>query len=275
MKHVLITGAGSGLGKALALRYAAAGAEIAISDLNAETGQQVTQLINDAGGAAFFIQCDITQQWGVEKMALQIAERWRSVDVLINNAGVATAGQFESESMEQWEWVMDINLLGHVRVTKSILPLLRLSVSANRAIINIASQAGLTPAPGMGSYSVTKAAMISLSETMNLELAQEGIHVAAVCPAFFDTNLNKSLRTKEPKMQTLINKMVKDSGIGASEIADIVFEEVAHRKFLVITHKRGVTAYRLKRFLPIDRYLAMIKKRSKKYLGSEPVTPKN
>ena len=266
MKKVLITGAGSGLGKALALRYAHSGAEICIADVNKEAGEAVAQHIVDAGSSAFFLQCDITQQWDVDKLAMTIAERWRSIDMLINNAGVATAGQLESESMEQWQWVIDINLLGHVRMTKACLPLLRNSDSDEKDIINIASQAGLTTAPGMGSYSVTKAAMISYSETAHLELAHEGIHVSVVCPAFFDTNLNKSLRSDDAGMQSVVSKMIKKSGISADEIAAKIYAAVKARKFMVITHKDGLKAHRMKRFMPIERYLKIVKERTKKFV---------
>ena len=103
-KTVLISGAGSGLGKALAELYANTGAEVCVSDINAETGQAVVERINANGGNAFFVACDITKQWDVDKLALMIAERWQSLDILINNAGVATAGLLDFESMEQWQW---------------------------------------------------------------------------------------------------------------------------------------------------------------------------
>lgn len=266
MKKILITGAASGLGKALALRYAKDGGEICIADLDVDAGQAVAQAINNSGGSAFFLECDITKQWDVDKLTMTLAERWRSLDMLINNAGVATAGQLESESMEQWQWVIDINLLGHVRMTKACLPLLRNSESADKDIINIASQAGLTTAPGMGSYSVTKAAMISYAETAHLELAHEGIHVSVACPAFFDTNLNKSLRSGDAGMQNVVSKMIKKSGVSADEIAAKIHASVSARKFMVITHKDGLKAYRLRRFLPIERYLKIVKERTKKFV---------
>ncbi|GAA6139277.1 SDR family oxidoreductase [Arenicella sp. 4NH20-0111] len=266
MKKILITGAGSGLGRALALRYAKAGGEICVCDVNKEGGDETVQLINNLGGSAFFLDCDITKQWDVDKLSIALAERWGALDMLINNAGVATAGQLEYESMEQWQWVLEINLLGHVRMTKAMLPLLRKSQSAQKDIVNIASQAGITAAPGMGSYCVSKAAMVSLSETSHLELAPEGIHVSAVCPAFFDTNLNKSLRTGDEKMKSVVDKMIKKSGISADSIADKVYAGVNARKFMILTHKQGIKAYRMKRFLPIERYLAMIKKRTAKFV---------
>ena len=265
MRKILITGAGSGLGEALAKRYAQAGAEICVADVNVEAGNAVVQQLEELGSEAFFVNCDITKQWDVDKLAMAIAERWRSVDMLINNAGVATAGGIESETMEQWQWVLDVNLLGHIRVTKACLPLLRNSEAADRAVINIASQAGLTAGPSMASYSVTKAAMVSLSESMYLEFAAENIHVAAVCPAFFDTNLNQSLRTSDPKMQAVVTKLIKTSGVSAGEIADKVYQQVAAKKFLIVTHKNGRKAFRLKRFLSMERYLNIVKKRMQKH----------
>ena len=134
MRKVLITGAGSGLGEALAKKYANEGSEICVADLNQEGGEAVVQQIQNAGGDAFFVKCDITQQWDVEKLAMTVAERWGSIDMLINNAGVASAGKIDTETMEQWQWVLDINLLGHVRMTKSCLPLLRNSEAADKTL---------------------------------------------------------------------------------------------------------------------------------------------
>lgn len=269
MRKILITGAGSGLGEALAKRYAQEGAEICVADINEEGGNAVVEQIQQNGGEAFFVKCDITQQWDVEKLTMKLAERWRSIDVLINNAGVASAGMVESESMEQWQWVLDINLLGHVRMTKNCMPLLRNSEAADRTIINIASQAGLTPAPGMTSYCVTKAAMVSLSETMHLEFAHENIHVAVVCPAFFDTNLNQSLRSSDAKMQAIVTKLIKKSGVTADEVANKVFNAVKLKKFMIVTHKEGLKAYRMKRFFSMERYLNIVKKRTKKFVKKD------
>jgi len=266
MNKVLITGAGSGLGKALALRYTAQGDEVCVADINAITAQEVVDEINANGGNAFAHTCDITKQWDVDKLAIALRERWSSVDVLVNNAGVATAGSLDSESLEQWQWVIDVNILGHVRMTKAMLPLLRDSHNQTKSIINIASQAGLTPAPGIGSYSMTKAALVSYSETAYLELAHENIHVSAACPAFFDTNLNESLRTGDDGMQNVVNKLIKKSGISADEIAGKIIEGVKARKFLILTHKQGLKSYRLKRFLPIERYLKIVTKRTKKFV---------
>jgi len=206
MRKILITGAGSGLGEALAKKYASEGAEICVADFNEEGGNSVVNQIQSTGGEAFFVKCDITQQWDVEKLVMTVAERWRSIDVLINNAGIASAGMLETETIEEWQR--------------------------------------------------------SLSETLYLELAPDDIHVAVVCPAFFDTNLNQSLQSSDPKMQAVVTKLIKKSGITADDIATKVFDAVNKKKFLIVTHKSGRQAHLLKRFLPIERYLKVVKKRT-------------
>lgn len=265
MHKVLITGAASGLGKALALRYAQAGAEVCIVDLNFTEGEAVVNLIQSTGGSAFFQACDITDKADVEQLSEIINERWGSLDILINNAGVATAGLLPFESLEDWQWVMNINVLGHVRMTKALIGMLEKSNSEFRAIINIASQAGITAAPGMGSYCASKAAMVSFSETLFLEQVHNGIHVSVVCPAFFDTNLNKSLRTNQPGMENAVNKLLKKSGISAEQIAEKVFTQAAAKQFLILTHAESKKAHRLKRFLPMNWYLKMVAKQTAKY----------
>lgn len=266
--HVLITGGASGLGKALALRYAKSGAEVCISDINADAAAEVISLIENASGSAFFLPCDITQQADVDRLFSTLNERWKTLDVLVNNAGVATAGSLGFEDIEQWQWVMNINLIGMVRMTKSFVSMLKQSTHADKParIVNIASQAGITPIPLMASYNASKAAVVSFSETMYLELAREGLHVSVACPSFFDTNLDKSLRTSQPGADKLVKKMLSRSDINADEVADIIYRGAQAQEFMIITHKQGRSAYRLKRWLPTKRYLNMIKEKTK-YFG--------
>ncbi|MBX2847990.1 MAG: SDR family oxidoreductase [Acidiferrobacterales bacterium] len=265
MHKVLITGAASGLGKELALRYAKQGAEICVVDLNAHEGNSIASLIQSTGGNAFFQACDITKQEDVEQLFERVNQHWGSLDILINNAGVATAGLVPFESLQDWQWVIDINLLGHVRMTKAFLPLIEKSNAEFRAIVNIASQAGITPSPGMGSYCASKAAMVSFSETLYFEQVHNGVHVSAVCPAFFDTNLNNSLRTNQPGMQNAVTKLLKNSGVTAEEIAEKIVTQVAAKEFLILTHNESRKAHLLKRFLPLSWYLKMVAKQTAKY----------
>ncbi len=265
MKNILITGAGSGLGRELALAYASQGCEVCVVDRDEVGGHETVDMIDAKQGTAFFHACDISSQDDIDALAALLESRWQSVDVLVNNAGVATAGSVESESIEQWQWVIDINLLGQVRMTKAILPLIKSSNAYHRSIINIASQAGITPLGNMGSYCVTKAGLVSFAEGLHFELAPLGIHVSAVCPSFFATNLHKSLRTDEDKMRGLVSKMVGDSQISAESIAEYILRANDEKQFLILTHKDGRRAHLLKRFLPNSWYMAHVKKQVAKF----------
>jgi NAD(P)-dependent dehydrogenase (short-subunit alcohol dehydrogenase family) len=201
-ERVLITGGASGLGEALALHYATNSAQVCIADINVEGAQTVLKKIAEVGGSAFFLTCDITQQQDVDNLASTIKERWSGLDILINNAGVATGGVLEFEDIDQWQWVMNINVLGMVRMTPAFAPMMKAQKKAS--IINIASQAGITPISFMGSYNASKAAVVSFSETMHIELAKDNIQVSVVCPSFFPTNLDQGMRSTQPGVQELV-----------------------------------------------------------------------
>jgi NAD(P)-dependent dehydrogenase (short-subunit alcohol dehydrogenase family) len=259
VKTVLITGGASGLGEALALHYAKQNFEVCIADINSERGDNVVAAITEAKGKAFFLSCDITNEADIETLKLQLQSRWSKVDVLVNNAGVATGGALEFEDIEQWEWVININVLGMVRMCRAFVPFMK--QQGGGKIVNIASQAGITPAPFRGSYNVSKAAVVSFSETMHLELADSNIQVSVACPGFFSTNLDESMRSKQPGVAKLVSKMLHSySDITAAQVAEAIYHDSENNKFMTITHQDGQSAYRMKRWLPAMRYLNMMKK---------------
>ncbi|MFT6990395.1 MAG: NAD(P)-dependent dehydrogenase (short-subunit alcohol dehydrogenase family) [Paraglaciecola sp.] len=264
MKTVIITGGASGLGEALAHQYAKQNFEVCIADLNPERGSKVVAAITQSGAKAFFLPCDITNEVDIETLKQQLQTRWSKVDVLVNNAGVATGGALEFEDIEQWQWVININVLGMVRMCRAFVPMMK--QQGGGKIVNIASQAGITPAPLMGSYNVSKAAVVSFSETMHLELTHDNIHVSVACPGFFSTNLDESLRCKQPGVAKLVSKMLHNSSdITAAQVAEAIYQDSENNKFMTITHKDGRSAYRIKRWLTPMRYLAMMKKKLKNF----------
>lgn len=263
-QNVVITGAASGLGKALALRYAAADVKICVADINFERGQEVINLLKEKGAEAFYQSCDITKQDDIDDLVEAVKTNWDGqVDILVNNAGVATGGGLEYEDPEQWQWVFGINLFGTVRVTQALVPLMQ--ARGRGTIINIASQAGITPAPLMGSYNASKAATVSFSETMHLELARDNIHVSVACPSFFATNLGESLRSNHPGLDKSLGRLLNKPGINADQVADLICRGTEAKDFMIITHKEGRMAYRLKSWLPINRYLRMMKEKTKNF----------
>ena len=198
-QRVFITGGASGLGRAIALRYAKEGAKVCIGDINPEQGVGVEKEINAAGGEGYFVECDVRRLTDFEKVRDDLVKKWGGVDVVVNNAGVASAGSIEDTTMADWEWILDINVLGVVRGCKAFTP--QFKQQGSGAFVNVASMAGLMLAPLMDSYNVTKAGVIALSETLSQELRDAGIHVSCVCPAFFQTNLTSSMRSDIPGIQ--------------------------------------------------------------------------
>lgn len=262
-KHVLITGGASGLGAALVKHYASRGAKICIADLNATRAIDVISANAHQAAELFFQPCDITNQADIEELLQVLTARWGKLDVLVNNAGVATGGALAFEDIEQWQWVLNINLLGMVRMTQCFAPLLAHQTKSQ--IINIASQAGITPIPYMASYNASKAAVVSFSETMYLELSKDGIQVSVACPSFFATNLDESMRSKQPGVHALVKKLLTRSSTTAEDVAATIINQAETGNFMILSHKEGRMAYRLKRYMPTNHYLKMMLKKLKKF----------
>ena len=260
-KRVLVTGAASGLGKAIALRWANAGANVCVADINQERGESVVAELQAIGVKAFYQHCDITSEADIEGAKQAIVERFGGLDLVVNNAGVATAGALHEESIEQWQWVMDINVFGAVRMLQSFVPLLQ---ESQGYILNVASQAGITTVPLLGSYAASKAAMVSFSETMRLELADDNIGVSVLCPGFFKTNLDESVRSGNPAMKAVVTKLLDRSNITADDVANAAFLAVQKQQFMILTHPDGRKANLLKRLFP-SYYLKMMAKGTQKF----------
>lgn len=260
MMRILITGGATGLGQAIALKWAEKWVNkdkdisICIVDINQERGDKTVDMLCAQGANAFYVHCDITSDNDVKTLAQIIETHWGGVDYVFNNAGVATGGSLLDETIDQWQWVFNINVLGMVRVSRALLPLMRKQGSGY--FINVASQAGLTPIPYMGSYNSVKAAVVSFSETMKLELAPDNINVSVVCPSFFKTNLDESMRSNNPASHKMINKFFAKADMTKEEVAESIYQQVGQGKFLILTHKLGKRAFLLKKFLPTQRYIS-------------------
>ncbi|GGP38357.1 SDR family oxidoreductase [Shewanella saliphila] len=259
-QHVVITGAASGLGKALALKWSAMNAEVCVADINQQAGEQVCEQIIAQGGKAFFSACDITDPTSIKALTHDLQSRWPQIDLLINNAGVASADKIAAEPISQWHWVMEINLFGIVNMCQQFVPIFQ--QQGFGSIVNVASQAGLTPIPFMASYNASKAAVVSLSETLRLELADDNINVSVLCPGFFKTNLGTSLRTQLPTMEKLLGKLFDKSPIDATQVANIAYQGEANKQFLLLTHQQGKRLYQLKRLLPLRWYFTIVLKQT-------------
>jgi len=254
-QRIFITGGASGLGKAIALRFARAGWKVCIADLHEARGAETLSAL---GADGYFLRCDVTREEDLRAAAESLQARWGGVDVVVNNAGVAQAGAIEDVSIDNWRWIIDINLLGVVRGCKVFTPVFR--QQGHGYFVNVASMAGLLDAPMMSSYNATKAAVVSLSETLHNELADANIGVSVVCPSFFKTNLGDSLRTTDPRMGAILTRLLERSAITAEDVANDVFRAVEQRKFYVLSHAEGRRAWLMKRLLPRDLYAWVMRK---------------
>ncbi len=247
-QRVFITGGASGLGRAIALRYAKDGARVCIGDINPEQGVEVEQEINQAGGEGHFVECDVRRLSDLEKIRDELVEKWGGIDIVVNNAGVASAGSIEDTTITDWEWIIDINVMGVVRGCKAFTP--QLKKQRQGTIVNVASMAGLMLAPMMNSYNVSKAGVIALSETLSQELRHDGISVSCVCPAFFQTNLTNSMRSDIPGIQQNVNKLMKRSDVTADDVAEDIHRAVKQGDFWVMPHAKERRMWMLKRHAP-------------------------
>jgi len=245
--RLFITGAASGLGRALAIGYARRRGRIGIADVNEDRARETAEAVSAAGGEPLVLHCDIRDDDQVRAAAAEVEKTWGGVDIVINNAGVAAAGTVTDTDIDDWRWIIDINLLGAVRVCQAFVPLMQRSREGH--VVNVAFVAGIVQSPGMASYNVTKAAMIALSETLKNELGGFGIGVTVVCPSFFTTNLMESYRGPEPGLN-LAGKLMSRSHLSADDIAAAVIRAVDKREFLVFGHREAGLAYHLKRLMP-------------------------
>lgn len=261
-QRIVITGGASGLGYALAQLAAKAGWKVAILDRDTERGEAVIGSLQRWQPDTLFFTCDVTRIGDLEDVAKELDERWQGVDILVNNAGVAQVGRLEDTSISDWQWIIDINLLGVVRGCKAFLALLK---RQGGHIVNVASMAGLLDVPNMTSYNATKAAVVSLSETLQNELAEDNIHVTAVCPSFFKTNLGRGMRSSIDGMEAKLDKLMSKSKLNATDIAKAMMRAIERQHSYTIPHKEGRYAWYLKRFLPRSWYRRILHKSIKKH----------
>jgi NAD(P)-dependent dehydrogenase (short-subunit alcohol dehydrogenase family) len=262
--RIFITGGASGLGQALALRYARAGWRVCIGDIHVGRGEETVKQLAVLGAEAHFVRCDVTAEADLQAAATWLSETWGGVDVVVNNAGVAVSGGIDEVSLDDWTWIVDINLLGVVRGCRAFTPLFRRQKSGR--FVNIASMAGLVSPPLSSAYCATKAAVVALSESLRVELEGDGIAVSVVCPAFFRTNLTESLRAGSPGVAKLTRHLVERARLDASTIADRVFRAVERGDFYVLTHAEGRAAWALKRYLPSSIYHRVFGHQTKKMI---------
>jgi NAD(P)-dependent dehydrogenase (short-subunit alcohol dehydrogenase family) len=257
-RRVLVTGAASGLGLALVRALVARGDQVLATDLH-------TQRPDALPSGAAYLSLDVRHDDDWAAALARVRDTWGGLDLLFNNAGVAAGGRIDVATMQEWDWIVDINLLGVVRGCRTFTPLFKQQGSGH--IVNVASLAGLVHAPGMAAYNTVKAGVVALSETLSHELAPHGIDVSVVCPAFFRTNLGASFQGADTEMEEAGKRMVSGSRRSADQVAAIVLRGVDAKHDVILTDRVGHLAWRAKRFVR-PAYTAVMKRAAAKRLGA-------
>ena len=262
--RAVITGAGSGLGRALALDLAERGASLVVSDIDSSSADETAALVRKQGTRAEVIPCNVTKRDAVFGLIEETERRLGGIDFLANNAGVAVGGPFDEISIEDWRWAVDINLWGVIYGCQAAVP--KMKAQGHGYILNVASAAGLLSPPAMSAYNVTKAGVVSLSETLYAEYKGAGIRVTALCPTFFRTNIVSSGRgatTKKDDAQII--RWMERSKVQAPEVAKAAIDAVRDGKLYVQPMRDGRMAWRLKRTHP-QRFYDTLSRAHEKFL---------
>ena len=230
-----ITGGSSGIGFAFARRLARGGAKLALVDRDAGGLDRAVAELGAMQATAIGLVCDVGDRAQLRAAAEQAEADLGPVHYVMNNAGVAMAGLTEEITPEVWDWAVRVNLMGVVHGIEAFVP--RLKTRGAGHVINTASMAGMRGLPMMGPYCATKAAVVSLSETLHAELSPLGIGVSVLCPGFVKTRLHVTSSDSDPSRSS--NEMFSwliDSGIPVEAVAERLSEAVAAGELYVFTH---------------------------------------
>jgi NAD(P)-dependent dehydrogenase (short-subunit alcohol dehydrogenase family) len=201
-KAAFVTGGASGIGLALGHALAAAGMKVMLADVDAPSLASAVQSLKDIGPDVRSVACDVSDPRSVDHAANIAFEAFGKVHLLCNNAGVISAGGIESISLEEWRWLIDVNVMGVLHGIRAFLPHIR-SHGEGGHILNTASMAGMRNGLGLSPYSATKFAVVSMSEGLAAELKPFGIGVSVLCPGFVRTRImEKALALACPSVMT-------------------------------------------------------------------------
>ncbi len=248
-RHGIITGAASGIGRALAVRIAREGWRLALVDINGEELEETKALVEQAGGAAECFVQDVGDRAAWRNMHAELASRWPKLDLLVNNAGIAAAGETELFTDEDWHAVFQTNWWGVVYGCHEFIPWLKRNPAGGN-ILNTASLASFTAVPTCGAYCASKAAVLSFSETLYGELKPYKIGVTCFCPGFVPTNLLKGGRFQNEQLRHDGEYWMTWSNLTSEFVAEAAWRGVRKRKLYLISGARARLCVRVKRHFP-------------------------
>jgi NAD(P)-dependent dehydrogenase (short-subunit alcohol dehydrogenase family) len=247
-KVAVVTGAASGIGRALAERFASEGMKVVLADVEEKALAVAQQELAATGATVIAVPTDVTKAEEVDALARRAVDAFDGLHVVCNNAGVATGGLSWQMSLGDWQWVLGVNLWGVIHGIRSFVPLMIERGEAGH-VVNTASLAGHLSAPGMAAYSASKFAVVTISESLCQELAMTGapIKVSVLCPGFVATRIGEAERNRPPELapddmpqemgvlREAFNQLLS-AGIDPAVVAGHVLDAIRNEQFYVFTH---------------------------------------
>jgi NAD(P)-dependent dehydrogenase (short-subunit alcohol dehydrogenase family) len=259
-KTAVLTGAGSGFGMECARIGARLGMNLVLADVQQDALDKTVAEMQAAGAPVLAMRVDVSKADQMQALADAAFARFGAPHFVFNNAGVGAGGLIWENSLQDWEWVLGVNVMGVVHGVRLFTPMMLAAAKADPAyqghIVNTASMAGLLNAPNMGIYGVSKHAVVSLSETLyqDLALVTDQISASVLCPFFVPTGISQSHRNRpdelkvpgaKPTQSQLIGQAMSDKAVGsgkvtAAEVAQMVFDAIAANKFYIYSHPKAI-----------------------------------
>jgi NAD(P)-dependent dehydrogenase (short-subunit alcohol dehydrogenase family) len=248
-KVAVVTGAASGIGFGMAERFAAEGMRVVMADIEETALNDASKRLADTGATVLPVVTDVSKAESVEALAATTFDELGTAHVICNNAGVATGGPMWTLTERDWAWVIGVNLWGVIHGVRAFVP--RLVEQGEGHVVNTASIAGLTSAPMMGPYNVSKHGVVTLSETLQQELGMQGspVKVSVLCPGWVQTRIGESDRNRPPEltegegapdpigeMGKEFLKTLVESGLPPAEVAGRVLDAIREERFYILTH---------------------------------------
>ena len=254
----VVTGGGSGIGRALVDVFAREGARVVVADVDEASALAAAQAVEARGGTALALRTDVTDLAQVHALADRAFSELGSVDVLCNNAGVAIWGALDQATHRDWQWVLGVNLWGVIHGLEAFLPRMIASKRGGH-VVNTASMAGLVATRGLGIYNTSKYTVVGLSETLAKDLAPHGIGVSVLCPMGVATRIRASDRNRPAHLR---NEAADEAApvtldgetLAPESVAEMVLSAILENRLYVITHHEALEPIR-RRFQRIERAL--------------------
>ena len=257
-KTAVLTGAGSGFGLECARIGAKLGMNLVLVDVQQDALDAATKEMQAAGAQVLPFKLDVSNAAEMQAMGAAVLARFGAPHLVFNNAGVGSGGLIWENSVQDWEWVLGVNVMGVAHGVRVFTPMMLEAAKQDAAwqghIVNTASMAGLLNAPNMGVYNVSKHAVVSLSETLyqDLSLVTDQISASVLCPFFVATGISQSHRNRPSDMraskptksqligQAMSTKAVSSGKVSAADVAQLVFDAVSSNQFYIYSHPKAI-----------------------------------